>query len=198
MQTLTKITDHVAQAKARLLTQYADKQTFLDLTECLTSGIQKLEDVFYSLLSIISIEDSEGIQLDNIGYVVGQLRNGLDDPEYKIFIYGRIAANLSKGTPEELISIFSLLTNATLVTYQEIYPASFSVMTDGTIIAGLEDQIKEILNIAAAGGVGLSHAGIYEGTPFIISSLYKSVSDSEGLGVSSLADMDQGVLAKLI
>lgn len=52
-----------------------------------------------------SINDAEGRLLDYIGGIVGESRDGRDDPEYRLFIKIAIAKNNSSGSIPEVINI---------------------------------------------------------------------------------------------
>lgn len=111
--TIGYISDWPARLRTRLYTQFRDKATWLLwIDEVLGPQLQDLEDSLQSLAGLLDIDNSVGVQLDNIGRIVGQLRFGLDDATYRIYLKARIRANLSTGTPEDLYSVFLALLGA--------------------------------------------------------------------------------------
>lgn len=66
---------------------------------------QDLEDAFQSLFSLPSIDNSEGVNLDVIGRIVGQPRT-VEDSIYRRFLKARIGVNRSDGTATALYRIF--------------------------------------------------------------------------------------------
>jgi len=79
------------------------------VTQVFAPQAQAVEDAAQSLVTIPSIDDSEGIQLDVIGLIVGQQRAGLTDTVYRMYLRARIAANRSSGTNPDIYNVFRLL-----------------------------------------------------------------------------------------
>ena len=122
---LTHETAHTGLALAKLLSQYKRKPRIAALVSAFTDQCQELEDVLWDLLTKRTIDGSEGIQLDNIGKIVGQPRLGLDDEDYRIFLRVRIRLNFSNGTPEDMLAIAGLL--GLNVELDEQYPAAVAI-----------------------------------------------------------------------
>lgn len=92
--------------RGRLYTQFRNKVTWNALVDFLASWTQELEDATQTLNTLLDIDNSEGVQLDNLGKIVGQPRLGYADADYRFLIKARIATNRSTGTPEDVYSIF--------------------------------------------------------------------------------------------
>jgi hypothetical protein len=111
--TLTKRTDHVETGLGLFLAQFQDK-TSLDayMTTFLTQ-VQEIEDVLFQILDILqNITGQEGEQLDLLGRLVGQPREGRDDDLYIKWIQARLIINRASGLADEMFSqllLFSLL-----------------------------------------------------------------------------------------
>lgn len=150
------ITTHKADAFKRLLTQYsADRAPNLrSIVGANADQWQQLEDAFWDLLTKRGLPTAFGAQLDVLGKLVGQPRNGNDDPAYLAFIYIRIAEINSQGTPEELIHIYSSLFGNARIQYDEYYPAYFEL----TALQGFPilpvAQINAIIVECKPAGVG--------------------------------------------
>ena len=65
-------------------------------------------------------------------------RLGFSDSKYRLRLYGQIAINTSKGTPENLISIFNILTGSTSSFYQAFPIAETSIFGNVPPVSGTE------------------------------------------------------------
>lgn len=123
----------------RLYTQWRSATTWRQWCELLGSLADDAEIAGQSLLTLPSIDDSEGIQLDVLGKLCGQPRLGVDDPTYRRWIRGRIGANRSTGTPEDLYrmyrAMFAHSTRTLLVQTAELAVKAFLVRIGGAITA---------------------------------------------------------------
>lgn len=128
---VTPISTHVADAKARLMHQFKDKANLEALLDAITAQVQTLEDDMMDLSDVLDIDLMTGVNLDNIGEIIGQDREGRSDANYRIAMRERIAANSSSGTPDEIITAFASITGAANVDYDEDPPAGFVIYGDG-------------------------------------------------------------------
>jgi hypothetical protein len=94
------------------------------LLAVIISPAQDVEDALQQLRSERFVDTAVGEQLDIIGRIVGQLREGLDDDDYRRYIRARIAVNASSGTIENVLTV------AFLVVYDET--ATLSLTPEGT------------------------------------------------------------------
>ena len=102
---LSQDTEHVLQGRARLIAQYVGK-TRLDSLLCIyIDQIQDLEDALWQLATLRTIEAGEGVQLDGIGDIVGQERQGLSDDDYRPLLQARVQANRSEGTAPDILAV---------------------------------------------------------------------------------------------
>lgn len=128
----TEITNHVQQALGRLLQQYKGRALIAGFYTAFVDQIQDLEDAIFALDSGRQIWNGSttpaiGAQLDAIGTVVGIARNGLDDQQYILFIFGKIAENFSDDTVQSVLAVIGYLFQAQQVIIQEIYPAGLYI-----------------------------------------------------------------------
>jgi len=79
------------------------------LVAVLATPFQSIESALQQLLTERSIDTAVGAQLDVIGRIVGQRRNGWDDETYRRYCRARIATNRSNGNVENLITVISLI-----------------------------------------------------------------------------------------
>jgi len=156
------IRDHKEQAKARLIEQYKRKPKVEAMVDALIGcQHQDLEDAYFTLFEQLNINNQVAGQLDQIGTIVGQNRLGLDDESYRIALKGRIGVNNSKGTIENIIQLFKLMTNASRVDVIENYPAEVQVDIDVPINSTIIELAIAFIEQIIAAGVG------YGGTKLI-------------------------------
>jgi hypothetical protein len=147
---ITRISDHVERAKARLLQQFHGNPDMEALVEVIAAKGQELEDALFALIAGRALDTAEGTQLDGIGSIVGQDRGGQDDETYRSRIRVRIKINRSSGLPNELSEITSLLAEGD-VHIVELYPAALRVMVYGETTN--PEEIARALHLARAAGV---------------------------------------------
>ena len=146
---LDPINNHVQQAKDRLTGEYKDLPNFGYLIEIAATRTQKLEDVLQELLNKRSVQDSEGVQLDKIGEMVGAPTRpfGMSDDDYRGIVLAQIAANTSEGTQENIIQILQTLRLEGIQVFNT-YPAGIDVHYKRNTGLLDFDQIKAMLTIA--------------------------------------------------
>lgn len=152
MSSPTIITDHADQAIALLIEQFKSAENLQALIGALIGPLQEIENTADDLYTLRAIDTAEGEQLDGIGEIVNEERQGRDDDEYREGLYFRILVNNSKSIPETIIDGLKIITGATKVTYIEIYPAKVELMTDGPIIP---DNLHETIESILPAGVGI-------------------------------------------
>jgi hypothetical protein len=129
--------DHVAGALGRLLEQFKTKPNVVALVSALVGTMQPLEAALWDLFTKRQLATAFGAQLDALGVIVGQPRNGLSDSDYARYLNARVAANASDGRIEDLISVTRLVLNdvATTITIARPGVAAVEVIVTGDLIA---------------------------------------------------------------
>ena len=186
---LDQITNHIQLGVSRLLEEYQFQlkttahpgiPTTLDdnpltgykvnlvkrlITALYLKQIQYLEDVAFTLLSRLNIDVMTGVNLDGIGQLVNQTRNGLDDATYRIMLKGKIVANNSNGTTEDIIATYkAMVPLATEVTVREGWPASIEVAANSPPLPGTSAIVKQNMKLATSAGIGTTFAIIFDPT----------------------------------
>lgn len=110
--------DHVARAISRLCEQFRDKPNILALLSALVTPAIDLEAAFLQLLTERTVDTAQGAQLDVLGKLVGQPRNGLGDEDFRRYIRARIAMNQSDGLTEDLLTVARLVINDDAAAYR--------------------------------------------------------------------------------
>lgn len=124
------IKDQVQQGKDRLVTQWFDKPVVQGLLKSYMENVQTVEDIYQQLLDERSVFTAIGEQLDVVGTIVGEARNGKADDPYREAILNRISINTSNSTPEKIMQIMRTITGGDFVNITEHHPASFHLFVD--------------------------------------------------------------------
>jgi hypothetical protein len=154
---LAHVTDHEAQALARLAQQFESSTNLRALVSAGAGSVQTAEDVLWALFTERLLDGAAGAQLDNLGAVVGQLREASTDDQYRARIRGRILANRSDNSVEAILGIVRAVLDdpnafATLTQYA---PAAFLVeVTDDAIDTDTATALAALIRVARAAGVG--------------------------------------------
>lgn len=178
--------DHVAAGLARLPEQFR-KTNIIALLTIFLQRYNDLETAYQALLNFRQLGTAFGVQLDAIGKLVGQLRNGLSDADYTRYIRARIAVNNSDGTIEDLITVARLVLNDALTNVQIIVvgPAAVIVRVTGNTVSSTVATIMiDMLRGAHAAGVRL----IQESFPDVDGNLFHFESITYANAVSSIGN----------
>lgn len=171
-----KILEHVKQAKARLTSMYVDRKVISGLVAAYAKQIQLLEDACWQVIEGRQLNTAVNAQLDTIGKLVGELRNGRTDTVYREFIRLRILINRSTGKLVDLLHIAKVAAMGAPWKYWESYPAGFVLLFSGTA-AGFA-AVASAMRQAKPQGVGPTL--MYTSTPF--ADLFRPKDDVSGLG----------------
>ncbi len=156
--TIDYIADWSARLQTRLYEQFREKPKLLAIiTGAIAPQVQDLEEAAQQITSLLSIADSSGAQLDRIGRIVGQLRLGNLDENYRHYLRARIRANLSRGTPEDMLTVLRLLVNDSTVDLDYVLepPAGYTLEAEGVMSAMLAAVASSMLGDANRAGVRL-------------------------------------------
>lgn len=104
------------------------------LVRALVEPAQGVENALQQLLTERLIDTAVGYQLDILGKIAGQTRDGLDDETYRRYIRARIAANNSDGNVEDLIKV------ADLVIYDDAALYEVNTHRIATVVLRLKDK----------------------------------------------------------
>lgn len=196
---LTLNSDRAETAKALLIQLFREKENFTDLLSTLTAETQELEDAALALFVAFDPATAEGTQLDGIGAIVGEARQGRTDDLYRIRIRARILINASSGLIDQILEIARLILADDNVTLTQFFPASFRV--DSTM-AVTDDEATEIGNIikqSTAAGVGSDF--IFSGSDDADTFFFSTTSAPESSSAQGFSDTGMatgGVFAGLI
>jgi len=155
--TVTKITTHQIDALNRLLEQYREKPNLAGTLNSFNTQIQELEDAIFDLIEDRSLNSAIGVQLDQLGKIIGIERQGFDDDFYRILLFVQIGINVSQGEPEKVIDVFKLLTEASIVHLQEWFKAGVGLGTNSSIDPTLVNFFLRNIQRVVPAGVRVDH-----------------------------------------
>jgi hypothetical protein len=136
--------------------QFKNAGNLKNLIAAFAESTQDYEDLVYPLFSLLDIDTMIGDQLDGIGSIVNEPRQGRSDAEYREAIRVRISLNVSSGEPETVIWLFKTLTDPTgTIDYFESYPAGYAIYGDG-------DQFPELLAAMEASSPAGVHVSLLD------------------------------------
>lgn len=153
---IARVTDHVRAGLSLLLQQYTGLPRIEGWATSYLNRVQELEDAIWSVIVGRLIDDAVGVQLDVLGRLVGQRRNGVGDEPFRMRVRARIRANRSNGHPDDIIAVALLASGVSLdqLTYTDLYPASFRVELSSVTDATLATVLTELITLAKPVGVG--------------------------------------------
>lgn len=119
--------DCVTTARERLYKQFeAPRPNWTALSELIGELFCDVSRQQGQINSLRYVSTASGVQLDEIGELVGRPRNGLPDDDYRRAIVAAANALITSGTvPEILDLVRTLFGDSVSIDYQEFYPASF-------------------------------------------------------------------------
>lgn len=161
--------EHVEQAIAHLIEFFRNGPRNQALVRAICEQLQDLEDVFYDLYSKTFLSTAEGVQLDQLGEIVGEARQDRTDSQYRASIRIRVLVNRSSGKCEELIEIcrrFVADDPTPVIIAQDVYPAAIHVEVQA-LFSGLPYDLQRLLRKAKSAGVRLEAVMVDRATAFI-------------------------------
>lgn len=91
----------------------------------LAHGCQMLEDEIAARAMALGLDTANSTDLDLLGSIVGERRDGLDDEDYRRFIAARLLARKCLGTPDELVAILELVAAPCVAVHYDMFAAGF-------------------------------------------------------------------------
>jgi hypothetical protein len=143
---------HVQEAKRRLIEQLKGHLRTEGLIAANASRAQTVEDVAWQLFEGRWLAKAEGAQLDGIGELIGEPRNGKSDQAYMLYMRARILVNVSSGTGDQLLEVLAMVTGAENLSYHEYYPAAQVLTVHDRLDVDIA-AVADILRQTRAAGV---------------------------------------------
>lgn len=147
---------HSNEAAGNVLEQFKGKPNLEAFLRLLADQVQAIEDAAHEVPAEgLNVDVAEGAQLDGIGSIVGQARNGQSDATYRLFIKAKILVNTSGGTAEDLIEVFDVLTGLGMtIELAEFFAtdaAHFEVFLTPALPVGIDGVVVSTLALRAKG-----------------------------------------------
>jgi hypothetical protein len=161
MSDITRRDDIVDDMLDRLPAQFR-KPRIQAFVRAFANQVQKLEQTYYDLWFRRMLDNAEDVDLDNIGALVGEARQGWEDDEYRRYIRARIKTLRSDGRIETLIAILVLLFGLDAadlgnIRARDFYPAAVRIETRFRATANGEYIARGFLGKAKPAGVNLQY-----------------------------------------
>lgn len=154
-----EIVEYLTEARSRYTQQFLydpvedeGAKVFDKYIQVLLGGKIELQEVFRQLMQDRSLDTATGAQLDSIGEIVGQSRTlvnvqtipaqtiVLEDDAYRIFIKSKIAKNITRATPEDIMANANLIFDTTGSTIQDEGNAAYTLYI-GKVLSPLEQSL---------------------------------------------------------
>lgn len=141
--------DYQTIAVSRLSSQFNNSPKLKALISAIVAPLGVLETSADELIANRWIDTAIGKQLDGCGLIVGELRGGRNDTDFRTAIKFRIFVNTSAGTPFDVMQGLKILTFPTDMQYQEQYPATVLLFTNGYFVnSEIQFAIQDISPVA--------------------------------------------------
>lgn len=176
------ISDHIARGLSLVVSQFQRSPRLLKVIEGLLDEVQRVEDAMLDVDSALDIESATGAQLDQMGLLLGERRDGLDDITYRRYLTARSMIRIGQGSTEDVIGIAATLSGGA-VEYSPAYPAGYRIHLTAPVPDALKARFKARLTEATPAGVGLEVTQATSDDPFTF--------DNDALG------FDQGHMVEI-
>jgi hypothetical protein len=101
--------EHVTTGLTFLTEQFKDAANVRAILRSYLGRIHELEDQTWDMLWAWTLDYAEGLQLDDVGAIVGQFREGRSDDDYRDAIRLRTRINRSKGRSSDMTDVLLML-----------------------------------------------------------------------------------------
>lgn len=159
--------DHVGDIRNLLIDQYRERPIIEAVLTSYIKQVQDLEDMFFQLLGDRWLDTAQGAQLDGLGQIIGEAREGRDDVDYLQALYARIRINIGSGLLEDIITVIKgIVGDAYTVHVQESFPAAFLAAIQEPVPVDINyPRLGVFVRSVAAAGV-LAHTSFFPADPF--------------------------------
>jgi hypothetical protein len=168
-------------------TSYVLKPEYEKFLRVFLEELQEVYDAFYDILGAFSIDDAIGAQLDLLGIILNERRQGLDDDDYRQILKLKTYLISSDGTISDVIDAVADLTGGTLVRFTEPFPAAVNITTNGLLASqSILDKVGQLV------GAGIeANVTTVTGDPFSLSDEpYSTPAAGSGLDRFTYATLD--------
>jgi len=150
-----EVRNNVEQGLYRFPTQFDNSPLLQTYLSVYLRSVDILQGNAEEVLEGLRINTATGVQLDNIGSLVGEERLAREDEAYRVAIKTRITLNVSQGTPKDISAAAKALSSSSKIRLWEHYPASVVVSVGNESFSSIPANIPSELDKAAAAGVSI-------------------------------------------
>lgn len=150
-----EIRAHTPLALSRLIERWKAENNpqLAALLTSYTDEVQELENAIWDVIVGRLTDYAEGVQLEALGHIVGQKRDGLGDAAYRAHIKARIRINQSFGQPQDVIAVIRLVDTVSFH-LAEFPVAAFHVWFDEPPTnASIGHELPKLIKQTRAAGV---------------------------------------------
>lgn len=201
-----RIDSHIADSLARLTSAYSQANNVRGLVTVFAGQVQRIEDALWAVAQ--GQLHKGGVlgaaQLDALGRIVGQDRDGLDNATYTALLLGQVGVNTSDATVSAIAFVAKTLFEAQAVfvatpnapvSAPDFAPAAVQIGLGSPGVApALHGRLLGVLRQALGAGVTLSNVVIFDAQ----SALAPQGPQPWALGFGALDGTGGGKLADLI
>ena len=119
--------DHVTRGLSRLPAQFNGSTVLRTVLQIYLEEIQELEEAITEFLLQKNVDNAEGVQLDGIGEILGKLREGLSDSDYRDVLNIQKILNAGEGQYHTVLMLWQILTGSNTATVIEEFPAGVAL-----------------------------------------------------------------------
>jgi hypothetical protein len=146
---LEKITDY-NEKLSLFLTQFQDSTKLNGIMSVVYNRANDIETALFEIRDEMSVDMAIGAQLDILGRIFNEDRQGRNDTDYRAAIQQK-GVTIYSGEPEGIIDILKSIFEASYVYYHTLYPGKYYVVTDLSIT---EAELNSISPAGIKGGHG--------------------------------------------
>jgi hypothetical protein len=195
--------DHASEAESRLLAQFDDSAKLHALVRALVSPLQQLEQDAFGVIAAFDLATVQGAQLDAVGGLVGEARQGRADAHFRAYVQARVLSNSADGTASTLYQIARTLLGDNALTLRlvplppahydfEVAASALQLPWDDALSVSPEQVARTLADcLFLATSLGVSLTLFYQYTPDADTFLFASAGDAEEDDVArGLSDVD--------
>ncbi len=151
---LGEIIVHRNEALARTIEEWKTDPVLGALRDVVMREVQAAENAAFQVKLSKFLDDAFGESLNVLGRIVGEGRDGRDDPSYRVRIRARIRINSSFGHADDILEMLALLDPATFY-YTATPPAAFTIgMSAAPSGFASATEMASLIGECSAAGVG--------------------------------------------
>lgn len=140
----TRVTTHEQIARDRLLGAFRRSPRLRALIQIRARRWQEIEDAAWEVAdAVLSVDDSIGVALDNIGSLVGRGRSDDTDPVFRVGLRAQIRINRSGARIGDSIDVLVLSTGGT--PHVILYSGGYVIWQDEPLAAGEAEALARNL-----------------------------------------------------